>query len=206
MFVEPGCWRLGEWIAHDRWWPTTFGSWSILDEDVLGICQKLAAGQPCLAGQCTRLRELNQPWSKEGPKQLSEVQCQWDFIVPNISGLWIREDDAHLRGYWEHSVRWCMSNTSWMVVLFFSVSSLMLPGDHFRASLLEIWREGAKFSHFQSLRSLQLFHHSGWGLLRHTLRSHMSLGAFEFTFPRWGSERSLPRALDPLLSDLLPGS
>lgn len=31
LFVEPNFLYLIEWIAHDRWWPTTFGSWSILD-------------------------------------------------------------------------------------------------------------------------------------------------------------------------------
>lgn len=30
LFVEPNFLYLSEWIAHDRWWPTTFGSWSIL--------------------------------------------------------------------------------------------------------------------------------------------------------------------------------
>lgn len=45
------------WIAYNRWWPTTFGSWSHLDEDTLGTCQKLAAGQAHLAGWCARFRE-----------------------------------------------------------------------------------------------------------------------------------------------------
>lgn len=214
MFVEPSSWYLSEWIVHSSWWPTTFGSWSTFDEDTLGICQKLATGQAHLARQCTRFRTL----TSFGPNRVLSRALE---LSDNGTSLFWTSPAVKLgkgcppQDYWEDSVRWCMSNTPQTMVLSFSLTSLTFmetTSDSWRSASGEIklgeffWREGAKFSHFQSLRSLILFHHPEWGTLSHKLRSHMSPGALEFTFPRCRRECSLFRALDPLTSGFLPGS
>ena len=106
-------WYLREWVAHNRWWPTTFGSWSHLNEDNLGTCQKLASGQAHLAGCCTRFRELTS-------LRPNRVQSRtWEFNDKSVHRLHCSElppdseteNNAHSVDDWENSLRWCMSNT-----------------------------------------------------------------------------------------------
>ena len=101
------------------------------------------------------------------------------------------------------------------VVLFFSLTSVMLCGDYLRVRCLQVQDlqggrlirgvllEGrcyvliSKACSFYSFSIIQ-----EWGILRHKLGRHMFLGAFEFTL----EGPSLAGALDPPPVSLLPGS
>lgn len=146
MFVEPSCWYLSEWVAYSWWWPATFGSWSILDEDTLRICPKLAAGEACLAEWRTRFRKLTN-------LELSRVQskaqalngngasfffpsCEKGNTTPTIGGYW--ED------WWEDASQ--ILHKQW----FFSpLTSATLHENHFRVRVSEICRERSKLSSFR---------------------------------------------------------
>lgn len=150
MFMGLFCYFC-RWIAHNRWWPTTFGSWSISHEDTLGICQKPVASQTHLVGWGTRFSKI----TSLGPKRVHLEQgsaafrtCQWQIRKP-----------GSVRGQTrEGAVRRHMSG----VVLFFPLTSVMRTAselDSCKSASLEISLEG---------RSLQfpLFPRH-WGILSH---------------------------------------
>lgn len=174
-----------------------FGSWSHLDKDPLETCQKLAAGQAHLAGWCTRFREL----TGLGPNRVHSRALEL-----NDNGTSLFWTSPALERGKRCPLQRMIGRIPWDDVCQILHDSGFFPLFHFLCVLREplwvrggtykickwrndwgefFWREGAKFSYFQSLQSVLLFYHPGWDVLQYNWGSHVFLGASEITFPRW---------------------
>ena len=155
-------WYLREWITHNRGWPTTFGSWSHLNEDTLGTCQKLAAGQAHLAGWCTRFRGLTSLRPNRVQSRTWELSDNGTSLFWTPSRQW-KGEQCPFSGWLGEFIEMVHVRYSITVVLFFSLTSVMLCGDHWRVRRLHARsasgevNQGSSFgrkvlsSHFQSL-------------------------------------------------------
>ena len=130
-------WYLREWIAHNRWWPTTFGSWSHLNEDTLGTCQKLASGQAHLAGCCTRFTELTSLRPNRVQSRTWEFNDNRTWLFWTPSRQWNGEQ-CPFSGWLGEFIEMVHVKYSITVVLFFSLTSVMLCGDYWRVRCLQV--------------------------------------------------------------------
>ena len=142
------------------------------------------------------------------------ISLYTDFIVLNSLQQWNGEQ-CPFSGWLGEFIEMVHVKYSITVVLFFSLTSVMLCGDYLRVRCLQVQDlqggrlirgvllEGrcyvliSKACSFYSFSIIQ-----EWGILRHKLGRHMFLGAFEFTL----EGPSLAGALDPPPVSLLPGS